>query len=237
MRGMTGAILGGIFLASGLLPADPLIESLLAGECLEGEEQWVQCLETGKDKDGPCDPQSALYCLSLNLPFATNRWAGPVAAGVLGGRRDSPYKERLARALLPRLDERSDLLRARPMAFQAARVLARYGIGRLGEHDVFAILISAEPPPLVDLAALGDPRTVDFLADRYAELLAQRTSSKPSRDLREQAISLLNCLYHIPGDAAVELARSIMAQEPDAMLVERARLVVARGAAKTKKTP
>lgn len=214
-----------------VLAAVAPIAGARAGECTESDEGYVAALERIASAGPPFQESEAFYCLSC-VTEDYFRWAGPNAAARFRSCRESPLRERIARACVPFLDAApgADSLGQAPRA-AAAALLACYGFGQVGGHDIFATLSTEgtardrlEPERLMALAALRDARTAAFLRKSYDALPARM-----AKDERRRTISsIINCLYHLPGDDAIQLAIRIRQGEKDPELRARAERVIHR---------
>lgn len=200
----------------------------MAGECVY-PESYVECLEhysPGQQwvqhEQGYC-----FFCLKYNGDFFSHRWAGPIAADYFKSRREDRYRDRIGMACVRIISDRAQCGSVTDeFGYAAAGVLAHYGIASANEYDVYSILIQRpDKIDLIDLAALGDPRSVQWLSARYDSLRAIGLEKPFNRTAIQD---VLNCLYHIPGQEAVDLARTIEAKETDANLRSRAHRVLSR---------
>jgi hypothetical protein len=207
------------FLASPLSP-------VYAGECSDGAQDYLTCIERFAEGLTDARPLHCLGCLRWDGHAARNRWAGPNAAARFRSCRKSSLRPRLATAGRRILDGHLETGGSRTLVRELLRTLAHYGIDRVGEHDVFQLLTAnSETLFYIDLASLGDPRTVPLLRTRYQALRDRGLGSDADR---EELVAVLNCLYHVPTAAAVRLAAEIRDAESDPLVVERAQLVVDR---------
>lgn len=187
----------------------------IGGECLFHDE-YVAAYEQG---------DLNTYCLTYQRFTETNRWAGPVSAEKIAERRQSPYRDRILEASKRYLESHKSSEEFDDILYDVSRVLAHHGIAQLDSLDVYEILVSRPTSVrLVDLAILGDRRATKFIEVRYRRI---RDALSPSYT-GEALISLLNALYHIPGDEALRLAQDI-AESEDGILRERALRVLERG--------
>ncbi len=112
------------------------------------------------------------------------------------------------------------------LRYEAARTMAHYAIGTANSEDIYTILIThRDDPPWLDLAVLGDHRTVNFIRELYS---LRRPLGVEQRANAEALIAMLNCLYHLPTDDAVNLARGLISTETDPKLRDRLTLVIDR---------
>ncbi|MBK8233703.1 MAG: hypothetical protein IPK72_24780 [Candidatus Eisenbacteria bacterium] len=208
-----------------------MVATARAGECAAGEKDYLGDLEQMVREGPPYRYREAFWCLSRRcLPEDWRRWAGPLAARQFADCRTSLYRDRIAAACLPLLADSSESRDEFSPRGAAAALAAGYGFSNLGSHDLFeivtdAIRVGSHPPDsrFALLAIMQDPRTMAFLRAYHASLAGR---SSPERDgpLRD----ILNCLYHVPGDSALVLAREIARSELTADLKERARRVLDR---------
>lgn len=200
---------------------------VFGGVCIHGTEYYVLKIEADPREDlKDLNLHHCFRCLRWERHTESNRWAGPVTAEYFRSKRESPLRDRIRSACLKYLDGPQTDKKERLIAHEAVRTLAHFGIGHVGDHDVFEILTSDDPSlPLVDLAALGDPRTVPVLKESYIDL---KKSDLAADRIRKECITVLNCLYHISGNEAVQLAEFIVKIETDSLLIERAKRVVNR---------
>jgi hypothetical protein len=106
--------------------------------------------------------------------------------------------------------------------------MAHYAIATANGQDIYAILIThRDDPPWLDLAVLGDPRTVDFVRELYS---LRRPVGLEKQANIEALMAMLSCLYHIPAGEAVGLARELHAVETDPGLRDRLGRVIDRPA-------
>ena len=212
-----------------------------AGECTETAETYVAQLASLYSQKQVISGFDVFWCLAC-YPEDWNLWAGPIAAQRFDECRKSMFRDRIAAACAPFLDDstygeryQDARMAARGMRppdtrMMAAVLLAFYGFDRLGDHDIFLILTSSFHVPgiaprdkFIALAALRDPRTVPFLSTLYDSL----QTAQPA-NYSEYVAGIVNCDYHIPGKAALELAERIYNRESDTQLRERVYRVIAR---------
>jgi hypothetical protein len=199
-----------------------------SGECPNGPEYYLECLE-GKNPvselDNCSDPFHCFWCVG-HLYQGLERWASDREAKRMREFREVAYHDRLVAVAQKYLDDpgASD-----PTRQAAAEALAFQGIGRVGGHDVFSILVG-EPRhevPFRDwyvLAALGDPRTVELARKEYARL--KKIDPATDRLAQPALLNIVDCLYHIPGNAAPHLLRELAATETNAELRDELKRVV-----------
>ena len=199
-----------------------------AGECTEGIAFYVQRLEHLSRQNPPDIDFDVLSCLSCH-PEDPSRWAGRIAAKRFAECRNSPFRNRIAAACVVYLNNTTGGV-SEVYAERAALLLAFYGFNKIGDYDIFQALtsgwrVSGYPPieKLMALAALQDRRTVTFLSEIYDTLQTGEVARHG-----EYIAGILNCLYHIPGDDAVELAERIYKETVDMHLRERAQRVISR---------
>jgi hypothetical protein len=176
----------------------------------------------------------ALSCLgSRCYPEYGDRWAGPIAAERLNRCRLSPYRERIAAACIPVMEDTTcgaQYFSNFNPRYNAALLLAFYGFKEVGGYDIFSIITSTLELPadlrkldFYALASLQDPRTVPFLEMVYDSLGLTDSESRNFILAR-----LINCLYHIPGDSAVAFAERIHREQADDFIRDRAQRVIHR---------
>ncbi len=192
-----------------------------AGDCLSSLEENVEFLEhTLYSEDTARHIRYRLFCMRAGFRTDTNRWAGPIAAAYIATCRESAFRDRIAAVCQGYLGDSEGL------RYEAARTMAHYAIGTAHDEDIYSILVShRDEPPWLDLAALGDPRTVDFIRELY---FLRRPMGVDRQANSEALIAMFNCLYHIPTDGAVNQARELFATETDPNLRERLALVIDR---------
>ncbi len=200
------------------------------GECTFSEEINVLVLEGNSPGDAGrafTDLVHCFYCLRYQRHTESNRWAGAITAAYFQSRRESPLRDRIKLIGEKYLAGPQDTQEQSILAHEAALTLAHYGIAQAGGYDIFSI-ISADTIqlPLVELAALNDPRTVKVLEQYYKKARVKGLDDIRNKDA---LISVLNCLYHISGAEAFKLAEAIAADEADPFLIERAKRIVNRG--------
>jgi len=197
-----------------------------AGECVDGEDEYVAALERGPGSEGF---DYAISCLGSNPIVWDHQWAGPNAAAAFRELRADTLKPRLAKALATlRTTSWADSADHR---FRFYSMAARHGIARIDSVDVFDALVESRPVHeswdgrLVyeGMAVLEDCRAVDVLHDRYLELRRDASRGYPS-----EILDVASCLYHIPCREAVHAAQELAATERDARLRERLRRVATR---------
>jgi len=200
-----------------------------AGVCIDGDEHYVECLERNPGPATPLDSvRGCLECLRYERHSESQRWAGPITAEYFRSRRGSPFRDRIVAACGSYLDGPSNL------RSEAACTLARYGVAAVGGHDVFALVTESEShTKWVDLAALGDPRTADYISVEFEK---NRPLGLDGPWKRWRLLSMVNCLYHIPGARAMDVAGELRAAEDDAELVDRLERVISRESAKPANT-
>jgi len=203
---------------------------LHSGECTRYTEYYIRILE--EDIHSNLNPglREAFSCLVCEGDLRGNRWAGPTTREIFNKCKNSPFKERIIVVCLPYLDLPVGTNDLTYLRFHALKLLAYYGTNKICDYDVFQLLLSEKPTNqytfrtyLMALAALGDPRTVNFIAATYDSI---RTTGVDEHT--EDLIALLNCLYHIPGKEAVTLAKSIKSNESVEILIRRAKRVIDR---------
>lgn len=192
-----------------------------AGDCLSSLEEDVDYLEHAVYSDETARRIHArIFCMRADLRTDTNRWSGPIAAAYIRTCRESPLRDRIAAVCRVYLGDSEGL------RYEAARTMAHYAIGTSNGEDIYSILVShRDDPPWLDLAVLGDPRTVTFIRELYS---LRRPLGVEKRENVEKLIAMLNCLYHIPTDEAVKQARELSSTETDPLLRERLALVIHR---------
>lgn len=222
-----------LVLASIVVIAAKLTSRAAAGEvhCEGRPEEWVAALERW-DRSAPAwRLRDALGCMRC-MGGSSVRWAGPIAAARFEECRNSPWRDRIAAACAPLLEDSTHLspFYEETVAVMAAGLLASLGVGEVAGHDTFQILTEQSVGArrlgvhnLVALAVLADPRTVGFLAAGYDSLPATDASQH-----EWQVKGLLNCLWHLPGQDAIELTIRIRDTEADPRLKERADRVIQR---------
>ena len=205
----------------------------LAGECTYGDDHYLSAIEqVSRDQsvENVGAASEAFYCLRCRAEDAS-KWAGPIASIQFASCRKSPIRDRLASACLPLLSDTTTLPNFRVVPrFACALLLGSYGIPKVGESDIFRIITKEIPTrrPLatddfMSLAVLRDPRTLRFLTNEY------EVDSKFPSPRRERRIEdIINCLYHIPGDSALALVRTIKGKETDPQIQERCLRVLGR---------
>ncbi|MBK7670770.1 MAG: hypothetical protein IPJ24_05140 [bacterium] len=208
-------ILTGVLVLGAALPAQ-------AGECVEARPAMVTIFERGPDDP---DFDWVIRCLNYHVPRGTNLWAGPQAA--------SAFAHARADTLAPRIGAAAARLLGDPWAQdpdhrrELLAVAAGQGIARLDSVDVFAELFPAgqryRRTDYVLMAILRDCRGVEVLRGRYAALRAD-----PSKEGAEEAVNVLSCLYHLPCDAATQLAADLLGTETDEYLRGRLQRVLDR---------
>jgi hypothetical protein len=217
-----------LFLAALIMPT-----VVLSGECTSPDSEYLTALEqlgSGTRSMPLGEVYEAFSCLRCD----TNdwgRWAGPMAAARFEGCRRASFRDRLAAACAPLLGDTTSLSADRFIPrYEAAKLLASYGIARVGQNDVFLIITKEIWPrrhlsttDYMALAVLRDPRTLDFLSSDYNSTLGNTSAQRPS-----QICDIVNCLYHIPADSALVLARDIDARESDPRIRERCGHVIGR---------
>jgi hypothetical protein len=203
-----------------------LAVSVLGGECGEGEDHYLTDIEI----HGSQAHDESFHCLQWRVDD-WNKWAGPIAASMFEECRRSPIRERLTVACTPLLaDTARVILEWQVPRYRAAVLLASYGISRVADQDIFGIITKEmrahrllDTTDYMALAALRDSRTVQFLAERYDSVATLRVT-----DREDEIRDILNCLYHVPGDSAVALAKTISERERDPAIKERAERVIHR---------
>ena len=216
----------------------------VAGECYEGIEVYIERLEIGANKDyrlvtkydaelwrETLSWREAFQCLAYGcIPKNGTRWAGPIAAERYKECKSSPYCDRIAAACLSYMEDTTSYFGYFEPRFHSARLLAYYGFNKLEGYDLFSILTSSwrsssnvRRIDFFALAAMQDSRAALFLEEIYDTLI----TSTPVY-YKEYLVRILNCLYHVPGDTAIELAKRIYENEADELLKERAYKVIVR---------
>jgi hypothetical protein len=192
-----------------------------AGVCTRGDEDYLECLESNLGPTTPLDSvRWCLECLRYERYSEYQRWAGPKTAEYFRSRRASSLRDRIVVACGSYLDGPLDL------RSDAACTLAHYGVGVVGAHDIFALASQSEiHTKWVDLAALGDPRTADYISVEYRK---NRPLGLDGPWKRWRLLSMVNCLYHIPGARAVDVGKELHAAEDDAELMDRLERVIRR---------
>jgi hypothetical protein len=204
-----------------LVPSSPR-----AGECVDGEDEYVAALERGPGSEGF---DYAISCLGFNPIVDGHRWAGPIAAAAFAELRADTLKTRIAKVLAT--------LRTTTWADSADHqvglysVAARRGIARIDSVDVFRALLKSRTDldtwdglrVYEGLAVLEDCRAVDFLRERYRELRRDAGRGYP-----DEILDVASCLYHIPCREAVRTAQELAATEHDERLRERLRRIATR---------
>lgn len=199
-----------------------IANTVRAGECTQTIEHYVSVFE-----DGPSHREFpyALNCLRWGTWLQTPLWAGQAHAVRFAAARND--------TMVPRIEAAARKLLAMPDSVAAKwrcgvlNSLAAYGIARLDSLDVFAELFPAgkrlSVPDYALLAILRDCRGVGILRARYLELRAGAAAGT-----QDEAVHVLSCLYHLPCDQALALAKDLDATETDAILRERLRRVLER---------
>lgn len=217
-----------ILLSLCILPAPVASE---AGECPYHIEYYIEEIEKLSKLDPPYKNPEGFYCLSC-LPEDSRLWAGPIAAKRFDDCRKSRFRERIAAACRPFLDDTTSTNKNLyyNIRLGAAALLAFYGYGEVGGHDIFGIITSdwdrfiyVPFHLLTALAAQRDQRTVPFLSSVYDSL-----NNDDEDRYKDYVVVILNCIYHIPGNPAVELAKKIHERETNEYIRERAYRVLKR---------
>lgn len=200
----------------------------LAGECTESAEHYVSCLERWAETrplDGAAagEISEAFSCL---VHTRWVHWAGPVAARYFRNLHASPLGPRII-AASARYLELPVSSTGKDLAYEAAYTLAMYGAKHVNGSDVLEELTSRGKAanrslPYFALASIGDPRVLSLLHATYDSLAAAPRSQRVHSD----KVELVCCLYHIPGDSALALARAIASADPDSFVRTRAEHVV-----------
>jgi hypothetical protein len=193
-----------------------------AGECVEYGERYVVALEAGTT-----DPyfETAVDCFG-SMPISDGtKWAGPVAAAKFEARRQDPLRPRILAAIEQLA--LSKWAQDRVNLQMLYRIAARWGVAEFNGTDVFEALLSVERVGYhgvrEDLAILGDCRAASVLRSQYRALDPKR--DKGGMDIAED---ILSCLYHIPCDEAISVARELLEGEEDLHLQERIQRVIDR---------
>jgi len=235
----------------GLVCAPPA--AAYAGACTEGDDaNYVAVIEElarGKALGEGDDP---FYCLDLHLG-QTNRWAGPRAAKKMARLRRSPLNPRLKRACA-RLLRRAKGSRSKgyDSAKGCVELMAARGIRSLGKTEILELQRRFFPYGGLDpghLAALGDPRAVPQLIDRFRsrricyEVGQGKERTKYCHDFsprrlkrnrwarkryREMKIAVLNALWHLAAPASRDFLKQVIAETDDALIKQRAAKVLDR---------
>ena len=199
------------------------------GECPSGWEYYLECLEGNNpvsELEDKCpEPYRCFWCVG-QLQQELDRWASEREARRFREFREIGYHDRLVAVAWKYLDDPNTSDDTR---WAAAEALAFQGVGRVGSHDVYLIL-AGDPPHRVplpwwyDFAALGDPRTVELARSEYARL----KQIDPATDnlARPTLMNIIDCLYHIPGEGALDLLRELALAETDAGLRDELQRVV-----------
>jgi hypothetical protein len=199
----------------------------VAGEgCLDSVPFYLSVLE----RRAPEGMSAAMSCLQCRTEHSW-KWAGPIAAAQFEECRQAQIRQRLTAACTPLISDSTYQDYGNFVTrYRVAALLASYGIGRVDGEDIFRILavekhrrFEFEPIDYMALAILQDRRTLSFLASDYASL-----SKIDSRRRTDRVIAILNCLYHVPGDSALVLARTIGQQEGADLIGKRVSRVLAR---------
>jgi len=182
---------------------------LLAGETVEGMDAIEREYYT---------PSQCFYCLGLPCQNLL-RWGVAREKTNLFSARKLEYCERLIGYAKEYLDN--------PTAqVAAATILAYQGIREANGHDVFSIL--AEPSTRVrqrwyTLAALQDPRVIEYAEERYRDI---RGASDSIEELeRRQLQDIVDCLFHIKSEESRALLARLASHETDSQLAEYIREV------------
>jgi len=215
--------------------------SAWAGDCLARDADYVKELEAvARGKIGM--HQTSVHCLGLGrFRRGTNRWAGPIAARNFARLRRSRYRQRIARAC-QRIIRGHQLWSSRT----CVRLLADYGIQKVGKLDTFALQRRLFPNGLrpIHLATLGDQRAVAELMARFG---ATRVCTQYRRDdgrrgrhcadyserarrrnrwrrkaHRAHKINVLNALWHLADPASRAFLEKVAKNDPDKKVRHRA---------------
>jgi hypothetical protein len=203
-----------------------------AGECIWSNERNLEILTqwagiplrvNGSDW---IEVSGALNCLRNNR-LNYWKWAGPVAGQYFRNLHKSPLRGQVIQACAPYLTAAPSANASNNADFSraAAETLAMYGVKRVGDHDVFAIMVHRSTNcylPYYAIASLGDPRSLSLLKARYDSL----RSGSLSIGARGEKIQIVNCLYHLPGDSVLSFVSAIASAELDSAVVARARHVL-----------
>lgn len=193
-------------------------------------EYYIRILEENIHSGPTHELYEAFSCLVCTGDLKGNRWAGPTTRDIFNKCKNSPFRQRIISACLPYLELPEGTNDPKDLRFHALLVLSYCGVDKIDDYDVFHGITLTKPPndywfrqKFMAMAALGDPRTVDFIASTYDSVRALG-----AEEHTEDLITLLNCLYHIPGKEAVDLAEAIKSKETVEILVRRADRVVQR---------
>lgn len=197
------------------------VNSVHSGECKWGAEFYLTCLEGHNQNSSDCpDPYKSFSCVGI-IRKELDRWASDREAKRILEFRNISYHDRLVGLAVAYLDDSTSSSDTKAVAVE---VLAFQGIKTIQDYDVFEMLVKQSQWNMnfitwYVLAALGDARTVDFARQEYKRIRNQgAVRGVPPRPL---LMELIDCLYHIPGDEAVELAHELAAGETDKALRDR----------------
>jgi hypothetical protein len=201
----------------------------VAGECIDGDEYYIEALEGKIVMRAWADPHG--YCIGcLTRRCASKRWAGPNTAACFRSVRGDSLRPRLIAALTPYVQQVAVNDSLRSLRREAALVLASWGVPRAGSFDVFQFVADeiARREGTIDraarlFAAMDDARAVPFLRASYDSLRGGDLIQT-----RDTLVEILSGLYHLSDSSAVAFAAEIAETETDSLLVERARRVVNR---------
>ncbi|MBK8166482.1 MAG: hypothetical protein IPK64_11060 [bacterium] len=193
-----------------------------AGECVDTAEHYVSAFEAGPDHR---EFLSALLCQQRGTWLDTPLWAGRAHAVRFAAAR--------ADTMVPRIAAAARRLLALPGSASAEwrrgvlAAAAAHGVARLDSLDVFAELFAdgrrLSVPDYALMAILQDCRGVGILRARCLELRAGAAAGA-----QDEPVHVLSCLYHLPCDEALSLAKELDATETDEHLRERLRRVLER---------
>lgn len=183
-----------------------------AGECVHGDDYYLECLE-GEHTEDPEYPgiSKSLRCVGVHGKHQM-RWGNKAEREYLFSSQTYEQRQRLIAA--------AEKYVADPTAKSAAlQVLALHGIRQAGKVDVFSELTATRYSDYViwyQLAALQDPRTVKFAESRYGEIRGRKPQLE-KRD-RDALLEIVDCLYHIQTPESRTVLRDIATDEDDLLL-------------------
>lgn len=198
-----------------------LADPVSAGECTMPDSHYVSILEAG-----PGHPEFPdFWCLQRACFIETPLWAGKAHAARFAAAR--------ADTLVPRIRDAARRLLALPEARGSEwrravlEVAAAHGLARLDSLDVFAELFPAghrfSRQDYALVAVLQDCRGVGILRSRYLAL-----REDPDAEGWDEPVHVLSCLYHLPCEEALALAKDLYATETDEHLSQRVQRVMER---------
>jgi|GEM_PF-4997947 hypothetical protein len=222
-----------------------ICEPAWAGDCLDGDDEYVLRLEKHAKKKMSYRETDAACLLVGRMGHSTNRWAGARAARYFRSLRKSKFRKRIGKAC-ERILGRKKFWPSRI----CVKLLASYGIQKQGAYDTFALQKRYVPFGMLplELAALGDRRATAQLIERFnsdkvctTHFVEGNRRTKYCKDFSnrdknrwkkkayiEHKIAVLNAMWHLADPQGGAFLKNVVGSEPSQLVRKRAGMVLKR---------